>query len=365
MTTGDGVDDSGAQGNGTGAQKASLPSQLMDIFKSLAENDKIIFKSQQIDDPELPFVEKQQIAQESFEKNRENFLIRFGSFLNASQLSSFQSLAIREPIKAEENLEEMCLLLEDFKRKLNTRTVCVKNRRYQALQQLLQKGEYFSEHEMMQRAPDLYQELVGQYLTEKEKKARDSYDVRNTSFSGILMHTLEKKQRDELLEGTQLQTAMEEEEQKPQERQEDEEPVDFEVPAACRRQWGEFEEDAPIACSTSQNVVPPATLKVTKISTPEYYNPGERELLRNEFLSMMKERFLSGEDKDFDYTAVDDDSTLDDLKLIEQDEEDAYFEPSDEEVEQPVDKPDEASSSEDELDVYMRHLNNHHSLQQH
>ncbi|XP_041449739.1 coiled-coil domain-containing protein 97 [Drosophila obscura] len=363
MTTGDGDDDSAAQGGGSGAQLAHLPTQLMDIFKALAENDKIIFKSQQIDDPELPFAEKQQIAQESFEKNRENFLIRFGSYLNASQLSCFQSLAIQEPIKPEESLEEMCLLLEDFKRKLNTRTVCVKNRRYQALQQLLHKGEYFSEHEMMQRAPDLYQELVGQYMTEQEKKARDSYDVRNTSFSGILMHTLEKKQRDELLEGKQ----------QPQQDEEDSmsacssraAPQTFEVPAACRRQWGEFEEDAPIACSTSRLLQPPAAVQVTKISTAEYYNPGERELLRNEFLSMMKERFLSGEDHDFDYTAVDDDATLDDLKLIEQDEEDAYFETSDEEDEQPEAEPEPAaSSSEDELDVYMRHLNNHHSLQQ-
>ncbi|BFF95524.1 coiled-coil domain-containing protein 97 [Drosophila madeirensis] len=355
MTTGEGDDDSAAQGSGSGAQLASLPTQLMDIFKALAENDKIIFKSQQIDDPELPFAEKQQIAQQSFESNREHFLIRFGSYLNVSQLSFFQSLAIEEPIKP-----EMCLLLEDFQRKLNTRTVCVKNRRYQALQQLLQKGEYFGEHEMMQRAPELYQELVGQYLTEKEKKARDSYDVRNTSFSGILMHTLEKKQRDELLEGTQQPSQEEDEEDGMP-------PVvaeDFEVPPACRRQWGEFEDDAPIACSTSRSVPPPAAVKVTKISTAEYYNPGERELLRNEFLSLMKERFLSGEDKDFDYTAVDDDPTLDDLKLIEQDEEDAYFETSDEEEdEQPEAKP-ATSSSEDELDVYMRHLNNHHSLQQ-
>ncbi|XP_034670305.1 coiled-coil domain-containing protein 97 [Drosophila subobscura] len=383
MTTGEGDDDSAAQGSGSGAQLASLPTQLMDIFKSLAENDKIIFKSQQIDDPELPFAEKQQIAQQSFESNREHFLIRFGSYLNASQLSFFQSLAIEEPIKP-----EMCLLLEDFQRKLNTRTVCVKNRRHQALQQLLQKGEYFGEHEMMQRAPELYQELVGQYLTEQEKKARDSYDVRNTSFSGILMHTLEKKQRDELLEGAQHEDDDEEPmaacsssrsieapskaPAPPQPSQEEEEedglpPVvaeDFEVPPACRRQWGEFEDDAPIACSTSRSVPTPAAVKVTKISTAEYYNPGERELLRNEFFSLMKERFLSGEDKDFDYTAVDDDPTLDDLKLIEQDEEDAYFETSDEEEdEQPEAKP-ATSSSEDELDVYMRHLNNHHSLQQ-
>ncbi|XP_016989357.1 coiled-coil domain-containing protein 97 isoform X2 [Drosophila rhopaloa] len=334
MTTGAEVEgDDEHQGNASTSQKPELPPELMDIFKALAENNKIVFKSQQIDDPEIPFKEKQEIAQED--------------------------LAVKEPIKPEENLEEMCLLLEDFKRKLSTRSVSIKNRRYHAMQQLLDKGEYFSEHEMMQRAPDLYQELVGQYLTEAEKKVRDSYDVKNTSFSGILMHTLEKKQRDELLEETQQET-----EEEVEARCETIPSADFEVPVACRKQWGGFEDDEPVACSTSRNAEARVPSNIAKISTPEFYNPGERELLRHEFLSMMKERFLSGEDKDFDYTAVDDNALLDDLKQIEQDEEDAYFEDSDDEEElgEHTTEAKEASS-EDELDIYMRHLSNHHSLQ--
>ncbi|XP_016967623.1 coiled-coil domain-containing protein 97 [Drosophila biarmipes] len=360
MTTGNEAEgDEENQGNARPLPRAQLPAELMDIFKSLAENNNIVFKSQQIDDPEISLEEKQEIAREAFEKNRENFLIRFGAHLSVRQLGSFQELAVKEPIKPDENLEEMCLLLEDFRRKLSTRSVCIKNRRYNAMQQLLDKGEYFSEHEMMQRAPDLYQELVGQYLTEAEKKARDSYDVRNTSFSGILMHTLEKKQRDELLEETQ-----QEEEEQVEVRNASLPPADFEVPVACRKQWGGFDDDEPVACSTSRNAEVRVPANITNISTPEYYNPGERELLRNEFLSLMKERFLGGEDKDFDYTAVDDNTLLDDLKQIEQDEEDAYFEDSDDEEElrdQPAEQKE--ASSEDELDIYMRHLSNHHSLQ--
>ncbi|XP_017047969.1 coiled-coil domain-containing protein 97 [Drosophila ficusphila] len=357
MTTGSEVDgDDENQDSVSTSSKPELPPELIDIFKSLAENKKIVFKSQQIDDPEIPFEEKQKIAQEAFEKNRENFLIRFGGYLDVRQLVSFQDLAVKEPIKPDENLEEMCLLLEDFKRKLSTRSVSIKNRRYHAMQQLLEKGEYFSEHEMMQRAPDLYQELVGQYLTEAEKKIRDSYDVKNTSFSGILMHTLEKKQRDELLEEMQQEKGEEMEAAPP--------PADFEVPIACRKQWGGFDEDEPIACSTSRNAEARVPANIASISTPEFYNPGERELLRNEFFSMMKERFLSGDDKDFDYTAVDDNTQLDDLKQIEQDEEDAYFEDSDDEEELGDQKTEEKeASSEDELDIYMRHLSNHHSLQ--
>lgn len=359
MTTGVEGETDGGEAQGS-VQKPELPPELMEIFKSLAENNKIIFKSQQIDDPELPILEKQQIARESFEKNRENFLIRFGGYLNVRQLTSFEDLGIREPIKPDENVEEMCLLLEDFRRKLSTRSVSIKNRRYHAMQQLLEKGEYFSEHEMMLRAPDLYQELVGQYLTEAEKKARDSYDVKNTSFSGILMNSLEKQQRDELLEGSKQEEI---EEELPEASAPSPPAVDFEVPAACQKQWGGFD-DEPIACSTSKNSTAVNASRIANISTPEYYNPGERALLRNEFLSMMKERFLSGEDKDFDYTAVDDNAQLDDLKQIEQDEEDAYFEDSDdeEELDERADEKEDASS-EDELDIYMRHLSKHHSLQ--
>ncbi|XP_017029557.1 coiled-coil domain-containing protein 97 [Drosophila kikkawai] len=361
MTTGGEAEEGDeSQGNVSTCQNPELPAELTDIFKSLAENQNIVFKSQQIDDPEIPIAEKQQIARESFEKNRETFLIRFGGYLNVRQLSSFQELAVREPHKPDESLEEMCLLLEDFKRKLSTRSVCIKNRRYQAMQQLLEKGEYFSEHEMMQRAPDLYQDLVGQYLTEAEKKERDSYDVRNTSFSGILMHSLEKQQRDELLAETQQEKVEEEVTSAPVPSALPE----FEVPLACRKQWGAFDDDEPIACSTSRvaEARPPA--KIEQISTPEFYNPGERKLLRHEFLSMMKERFLGGEEKDFDYTAVDDNAQLDDLKQIEQDEEDAYFKDSDDEEELPEQANEsKESSEEDELDIYMRHLSNHHSLQ--
>ncbi|KAH8376595.1 hypothetical protein KR093_000184, partial [Drosophila rubida] len=326
---------------------AELPAQLLTICKELAENASIVFKSQQIDDPELNFDEKQQIAREAFIKNRENFLQRFGSYLTDQQLNDLHQL-----VKDDEDTR---LLLEEFKRKLHTRKVCIKNRRYQAMQQLLQQGEYFSDHEMMQRAPDLYQELVGQHLTVDERKQRDSYDVRNTSFSGILMHTLEQQQRDELLQQMGDKTAETEPEPDPGIS------PDCEVPDACRQQWGGFEDDAPVACSTSRST----TTTISKLSTPDYYNPAERELLRNEFMGLMKERFLSGQDLDFDYSAVDDNAQLDDLKQLERDEEDAYFDGSEDDDEAEHKEHQPVLEEDDDLDVYMRHLNQHHSLQQH
>lgn len=58
----------------------------------------------------------------------------------------------------------------------------MKNRRYDALQKMLANGSsYFSEDEMRQRNPALYEHLVGQYLTEEERKERETPDLENIS----------------------------------------------------------------------------------------------------------------------------------------------------------------------------------------
>ena len=56
---------------------------------------------------------------------------------------------------------------------------------------------------------------------------------------------------------------------------------------------------------------------------------------REELLSIMKKRFLDGKDSDFvDYAGIDSNSSLDDLKQIQQDAEDRWF---DEELPAPCD----------------------------
>jgi len=58
-------------------------------------------------------------------------------------------------------------------------------------------------------------------------------------------------------------------------------------------------------------------------------NDTEKQLLRDEFLSIMQTKFLTGKDNDFDYTKVDMSDEYDDLKLRERDEEEAYFDHDD------------------------------------
>lgn len=58
-------------------------------------------------------------------------------------------------------------------------------------------------------------------------------------------------------------------------------------------------------------------------------NDVEKQLLKDEFLSTMQAKFLTGKDSDFDYSKVDTSDEYDDLKLRERDEEEAYFDQDD------------------------------------
>lgn len=58
---------------------------------------------------------------------------------------------------------------------------------------MLKEDSYFSEIEMMKRNPLLYEQLVGQYLTEEEKRERDKFEMKdNTTFVKILMEGIER-----------------------------------------------------------------------------------------------------------------------------------------------------------------------------
>uniref|UniRef100_A0A1A9WM48 DUF2052 domain-containing protein n=1 Tax=Glossina brevipalpis TaxID=37001 RepID=A0A1A9WM48_9MUSC len=360
-----------------------VPQEIMEIFDYLSTNSKIVFKSQQRNEPELLLNEKVKVAHDIYERNPQTFLLRFGIYLQEKHLKDFARLAIAQ------SDEELHHMVRDYQTKLKTRRQDIKNRRYAALQKLIKEGEYFSEQEMMKRAPELYQELVGQYLSLAEIKARDSYDVRNTTFSGILMHTMECKEISEVLEKAKEQLENETKSQVEPEvehhhNSNDDELVcqlqyereDLSVPASYRQQWGNFDNEN-IACSSSRltNIQKKSNLpfRSNERILNNFITAGERELLKQEFISLMHQRFLTEQDEDFDYSTVDDNTQFDDLQQINQDKEDKYFAESDDDdnfdvinTEKVDDKmsDDDTKESEDELDIYMSHLSKHHSLQQ-
>uniref|UniRef100_A0A1B0BLH0 CCD97-like C-terminal domain-containing protein n=1 Tax=Glossina palpalis gambiensis TaxID=67801 RepID=A0A1B0BLH0_9MUSC len=107
------------------------------------------------------------------------YQVRFSMYLQENHLQNFARLAIAQ------SDQELHHIIRDYQTKLKTRQQDIKNRRYAAFQKLIKEGEYFSEQEMMKIAPELYQELVGHYLSLAEIKERYSYDVRNTNFSAL------------------------------------------------------------------------------------------------------------------------------------------------------------------------------------
>uniref|UniRef100_A0A669R2Q7 CCD97-like C-terminal domain-containing protein n=1 Tax=Phasianus colchicus TaxID=9054 RepID=A0A669R2Q7_PHACC len=58
---------------------------------------------------------------------------------------------------------------------------------------------------------------------------------------------------------------------------------------------------------------------------PHIPDAGEREVLREEFRSRMYQRFLDGEDGDFDYSQVDENPDMDNLDIESRDAEERYF----------------------------------------
>lgn len=55
----------------------------------------------------------------------------------------------------------------------------------------------------------------------------------------------------------------------------------------------------------------------------------EKMMLREEFLSVMQDKFMRGEEQEFDYSTVDANTEFDDLKIWERDEEELYFDSED------------------------------------
>lgn len=144
-------------------------------------NDKVIFKSQQRDEAELTNSEKSQIAHALLHKSKAQFLQRFGKFLLPGDLIYFKTCGKDD--------DEINLIIKDIEQFHSTvgSLKSIKNRRYKKLKELIDENSYFSENEMMKRNPLLYEQLIGKYLSDEEKKERDKISRQDSTFVKILM----------------------------------------------------------------------------------------------------------------------------------------------------------------------------------
>lgn len=165
----------------------------------------------------------------------------------------------------------------------------LRNRRYAALRQLIAAGEYFSEEEMRAREPLLYEQYIGQYRGAEPPPVTSGPPpgaappgaappgAAPPGLAALLLRSVEEAAVQRRLRRQRLRDGDTEEEE------EDEEAEPW-VPDAA-----------------------------------------ERALLREEFTSRMHQRFLDGQDGDFDYSQVDENPELDNLDIVSRDAEERYF----------------------------------------
>lgn len=357
------------------------------VITHIVEENRAFFRSQQINDPEITAAERRSICLAVWRKGVRPFLNRFSHHIAEEHLAYFEN-CLEYPADDE---YEIRFHLADVRKRLKNRQRDVKNRRFAAMQKMINDTDcsYFDEHEMMAREPLLYEHLVGQYMTDTERKIRDHFDP-NTEFSGVLLEgisnqhikELQQKQQmdEERVDSTSESRNIEEcdEESQPTNAHEDgiiNDDYFPQMPPSFKKHWGDFEDDsakntifqAPIASTSNRSStvsfsIPPPTAMQPKRpdDKQKYITSSEKELLRNEFFDTMQANFLAGKDADFDYSTVDDNSDYDDVEQLNRDEEERYFDADDDDNEDDILGQMQESSisdeSEDELDHYMKEI---------
>lgn len=274
------------------SENISLENSLKTEMLEHLVKSKAFFKSEQKNDPELSFDEKRIVALNLLEKNPSQFLARFGYYLKKEHLELFT--------KINDNYEisfYIKQLLRNFQLTSKGKTkleIDVKNRRYEALKLLVEKGDYFSEIEMMKRNPLLYDHLVGRYLTDDEKKIRDNIDTQNITFVNLLMENIDRDiVRNFKRDQQNAENEIEEEYDSDENSDEDEKITSTIMKKENEKKWGEM--------SHPKDIYEAEENERQKDLFWYHISRNEQQILRQEFITNMYQSFLDGHDIDFDY----------------------------------------------------------------
>ncbi|XP_029997836.1 coiled-coil domain-containing protein 97 isoform X1 [Sphaeramia orbicularis] len=274
-----------------------------------------LVKSQQIGEAELTLEERRQELLHQFQSRPLVFLERYHSCLKPQHLSAFSHVSL------DPRAQHYSKVIQRRAAGCPNKTR-VRNHRYAALRALQKEGQYFSEEQMRMREPLLYEQYIGQYLTDEEILERSQEAMLDDAQGGSgapgggtggLAHLLLDSYQERLIQN-RLQEEQEREEcAQEEDEDEDEEGEDNRVK---EKEW------AP---------------------TPE-----EKALLKEEFISQMHQHFLDGKDKDFNYSEVDENPDYDNLDIVTRDAEDKYFDEDDEEEEEEEEEEEMESDKEEE-----------------
>lgn len=319
---------------------------LTDIIDYLVRCAKLSFRNSHINESEIRTADKIRTAYEIYSRSPVEFLTQFGKYLTQTHVEYFEKLNNQT-----DSFRKCVKQLKDYHSDAS-RHKRVRNRRYKALQKLKDETDYFSEKQMMFRNPLLYEQLVGQYLTDEEIKERDSADNQNITFLKLILDTVDRNSMRELRNKQMLTEEINES------NVQDVHGTDHhnnKLNKPTNKQWGEF--DSP---DTRPSYIPERR-KQTMINAPE------RRLLQQEFLQEMYSSFIEGRDIDIDYDDIDNNDQYDDLQQASQDAEDKYFDSEQNDIDnleehmrliQEYGKKHEVNITDhdDPLDIYMKHI---------
>ncbi|KAJ3332779.1 Coiled-coil domain-containing protein 97 [Blyttiomyces sp. JEL0837] len=251
------------------------------------------------------------------------FLEQWGSLLTSQHLTFFDEIS--------KDNYEIKFHLHRLRKRLNTRSdnstespssqnaaIQSRNRRLKFIngghpisEERPEVLEYFSAEAMRQRDPQLFEFYIGQHIpaTEKRKPFAESVSLVDRIYHN--MAECEHRRRLGLPEEQDVDVAME-----PSKEEVEEDIIEYDTDEEPEPEY----EPAKVA-SPQQSDEQPSSIVQDNAMTME-----ERDSLRLEFESIMKERFMSGQDAEFfDYKIVDMNADYDDRVLAERDAEDSYF----------------------------------------
>lgn len=345
---------------------------LDDIIDYLVRSARISFKNAHVHEAEIRTNDKIRMAKDLYIQSPIEFLIQFGKFLAPYHIGYFE-MKCPNNRRYHDCIEDLKIYHSDASRHKR-----VRNRRYKALQQLQNDTDYFSEKQMMLRNPLLYEQLVGQYLTDEEIRERDGVDNENLNLLTMILDTVDRNHMREVRNEQMLEEGLEAVDINSDQKKKTENKTfcgnseTADIKPSSNKKWGEFETP-----DTKPNfnmrwgdfeipdTVPsfkPEVRKQSMISAPE------RRLLREEFFQEMYSSFIEGRD-DYDYEGVDSNEQFDDLKQVSQDAEDKYFDSETNEVENLEEhmnlveeygrrNSNGSMNDGDPLDKFMEHISN-------
>ncbi|KAL7980993.1 hypothetical protein Chor_005227 [Crotalus horridus] len=233
-------------------------SALLAMFHAVA-NSRLAVRSQQKDEPDFTPAQKLDILRDLYHTKPLVFLERFRTVLREEHLPCFRHLS------GNYEADFYCAEIRKANRgkTLHTR---MRNKRYAALQQLIRGGEYFSDEQMRGRDPLLYEQYIGQYLSDEELQELGQCKLEaSCSLSGVLLDSYQEQViQQRLLIQQELEDACQEEEEEDSDQESEDQALNPDAD-----EW-----------------VPDAE---------------EKAFLREEFTSRMYQHFLEGKDLDFDY----------------------------------------------------------------